>query len=260
MFGMMTLAGLMLAAGGFGADAAGAGLLFVGDFERRGLDPYGDSGIERTLTKARLVESPVRSGRRALELTLARTGADGKPDHRTDFWIRGMSKHFQMGQVYWYGFSVRFPGDWEPDTQAELFVQWIGGAGGAPPLAIYVRGDAYHITKRWGAGDDAAKVLWTGPVTPDRDKWVDWVFQVRWSNGPDGFVRVWKDGQAVADDAGPNMSPAELAPYFKFGIYKWPWKGSEKDAPSKVTRRTLYFDEIRIGDASADRKAVSPPR
>ncbi len=237
--------------------AAEPGMMTSVDFERRGVEPLGDTGIEATLKKARLVESPVRGGKRALEVTLERTVIDGRPDYRTDFWIKGMSKSFKPGETYWYGFSVQFPADWQPDTQAELFAQWIGGNGGSPPLAIYVRGDEYQVTSRPKAGD-TAKVWWAGPVTPDRGKWVDWVFEIRWSSAADGRVRVWKDGRQVVEATGPNMAPVDPAPYFKFGIYKWPWKASEQETPSKVTRRVLYFDEIRIGNAQSGREAVSP--
>ncbi|MGE4564324.1 MAG: polysaccharide lyase [Victivallaceae bacterium] len=253
----MMAVGVIAAAGWTSAQAAEPGMMTEVDFERRGVEPLGDTGLEATLNKARLVDSPVRSGKRALQVTLERTVIDGKPDYRTDFWIKGMSKSFKPGETYWYGFSVQFPADWEPDTQAELFAQWIGGNGGSPPLAIYVRGDEYQVTSRPKAGDPA-NVLWAGPVTPDRGKWVDWVFEIRWSSAADGQIRVWKNGKQLVDATCPNMAPVDPAPYFKFGIYKWPWKGSTKEAPSKVTRRVLYFDEIRIGNAQAGRAAVSP--
>lgn len=96
----------------------------------------------------------------------------------------------------------------------------------------------------------------------DRGAWVDWVVRVKWSTGHDGQLEVWKDGARVLRDAGPNCynDGDDQAPYFKFGLYKWPWLASAELAPSDVSQRRLYFDEIRIGDATAGFDAVSPPK
>lgn len=82
-------------------------LLFVGDFEHRNsLNRLGDTGLEHTLKKVEIVSDPVRHGRGALKLTLDREAPDDPKAYRTDFWIRGMSNVFEMGEEYWYGFST----------------------------------------------------------------------------------------------------------------------------------------------------------
>lgn len=232
-------------------------LVFLGDFETeaRGVGRLGTADLKEALARTKLVTSPVRAGRHALEVNLDR--ASGK--HRTDFYIRDIGGRFKVGREYWYGFSVRFPEDWEPDEQNELFVQWVrttkNPAG--PQLAIYVNRKHYVIRKRW-AGNVAE--LWRGPVRPDRGKWVDWVARVKWSEGKDGETEVWKNGVRIVHDTGPNCytDGDGKAPYFKFGIYKWPWRKPAAETPSSVTKRRLHFDEIRIGDATASFDSVSP--
>ena len=240
--------------------AAVATLLFKGDFENGSLARFGDSEFEQTIERVRIVTSPVRYGKRALEVTLDRSTARGRAGYRTDFWIKGMSRKFPIDDEYWYGFSSYWPKSWKPDTQSELFVQWIGEGTSSPPLAIYVYGENYRIKRRWAFEQDAYKNLWSGMVAKDRGVWIDWVFHVKWSPEKNGRVEVWKNGEKIVSDRGPNCGPSRFAPYFKFGIYKWPWKRSPKEAPSAVTHRTLYLDEIRIASGPARYELVIPPR
>tara|TARA_R110000850_G_scaffold276805_1_gene420303 strand:- start:113 stop:898 length:786 start_codon:yes stop_codon:yes gene_type:complete len=233
--------------------------MFVGDIEHRGINPFGASQLDYTLEKTEVVASPVRYGKHALKLQLDRQQHIDKKDHRTDFWIKGMSKRFLMGEEYWYGFSTYWPDCWQPDTQSELFVQWVGWRNYGPSLAIYVYGEDYCIKKRWAAGETSYKNLWRGKVTEDKGNWVDWVFRVRWSAGEDGLVEAWRNGEKIVSNVGRNCGPGQFADYFKFGIYKWPWKEPQEKTPSTVTRRTLYIDEIRIGDKNASYDLVSPP-
>tara|TARA_R110000850_G_scaffold60338_1_gene138571 strand:+ start:1407 stop:2231 length:825 start_codon:yes stop_codon:yes gene_type:complete len=238
--------------------AADPPLMFVGDIENRGTDPYGDSQLEHTLRKTEVVTSPVRKGNHALKLQLDRSGHEDMMDYRTDFWIKGMSRKYRMEEEYWYGFSTYWPNSWEPDTQSELFVQWVGWREYGPSLAIYVYGENYKIKKRWAAGNSSYKSMWSGKLSEDKGEWVDWVFHVKWSSGDDGLVEAWKNGEKIVSDKGRNCGPGEFAPYFKFGIYKWPWKELPEKTPSTLARRTLYIDEIRIGDKTASYQLVSP--
>ncbi|MCF7848876.1 MAG: polysaccharide lyase [Kiritimatiellales bacterium] len=234
-------------------------LIFVGDFEKNGLKWLGNEKPEPALRKTELVTTPVRHGNHALKLALDRMEHKDVTGYRTDFWIKGMSNRFDMHEDYWYGFSTYWPDSWQPDTQPELFVQWVGWRAYGPSLAIYIYGEDYCIKKRWAAGNASFKKLWGGNVAPDAGRWVDWVFHVRWSASNDGLVEAWKNGNKIVSDEGRNCGPGEHADYFKFGIYKWPWKQSPEKTPSTVTQRILYIDEIRIGDKTAGLNLFSPP-
>ena len=134
------------------------GLIFTGDFESGGMEPYGDSH-EHTVAKTAIVDEPVRAGEHALMVTLDRVAHAQMTRHRTDFWLRGMSQSALQGRDYWYGFSTFMPEDWQADTQAELFVQWVLGGlpatdVGGPSLAIYIYGEGYCLRKRWGPGTE----------------------------------------------------------------------------------------------------------
>jgi len=243
------------------ADDARPGVIFTGDFESGEMTAYGDSH-EYTVEKTEIVTEPVRAGEHALKVTLDRVEHADMTNYRTDFWIRGMSEALEQHEDCWYAVSTFVPEDWQPDTQAELWVQWVLGKAvsevGGPQLAIYVYGDGYRVRKRWGPGRDQYENIWLGDVLADRGCWVDWVFHVRWSPGDDGRIEVWRNGEQIATDSGRNCVGADYAPYFKFGIYKWPWKSSAEETPSVATRREVYFDEIRIADEQGSYEAVSP--
>ena len=258
----MTFASLALASAVlFSSDIAAddnptSRLLFHGDFEDDSLKRYGASEKEKAAARTRFVTSPVRAGHGALEVRLDRDAGPDPGNHRTDFWIRGMSNRFPLDEDYWFGFSTFFPESWKPDTQPELFAQWIGEGMSSPPLAIYLYGEDYRIKKRWANGKNDYDNLWSGAVSPDLGQWTDWVFCIRWAHGEDGAIDVWKNGEQVVSDSGPNCSDVRFAPYFKFGIYKWPWKRPPENTPSTVNRRVLYFDEIRIAAGPRGRQLV----
>jgi len=255
------LMAFLVGAANLAADEARTGVIFTGDFESGSMAPYGDSR-DFTVEKTQIVTDPVRAGQHALKVTLDRVADVDRCNHRTDFWLRGMGQSLQQGQDCWYAVSIYLPEDWQPDTQAELWVQWVLGKAvsevGGPQLAIYVYGDGYRVRKRWGPALEQHENIWLGDVLADRGKWTDWVFHVRWSPGDDGLIELWRDGELVATDTGQNCVAADYAPYFKFGIYKWPWKQDATQTPSTATKREIYFDEIRIADDRGSFEAVSP--
>ncbi len=250
-------------------------LIFSRDFESGDLSGFTDNPkrLKKTLKKIRVVTKPVRHGRYAAEFTLYRKDQDDV-NYRTDLVTSNASGDYlrlHIGRKYWYGFSTLFPRNWVPDTQSELFAQWHaspdeGEDKRSPNLAIYVYGEDYCIKKRWDANKISdkesipSKILWCGKIEPDKGIWIDWVFHVKWSFHEDGFVDVWKDGNRILSDKGPNSYNDKQGPYFRFGPYKWPWKKDEEEAPSTVSKRIVYFDEIRIGDENACYELVRPPQ
>ena len=84
------------------------------------------------------------------------------------------------------------------------------------------------------------------------------MFHVKWSHKSDGLLEVWKDGKLVVRKTGPNTYNDKRGPFLKMGIYKPQWKS--KPELSKVTKRVIYFDEVRVGDASASYEDVVPSR
>src|SRR5690606_21637754 len=67
------------------------------------------------------------------------------------------------------------------------------------------------------------------------------------SYGSDGITELWLNDKKLLDLKGRNMNNEDL-PKWKIGIYKSNWlKGK-----TKVDRRVLYFDNIKVGDKQAN--------
>lgn len=262
-----------------GKASDGEKVIFKGDFERGNL-----TGFFWNQNKPEVVEAPhpVRAGRYSMKSYLHRY--DSKYSYRTmvqagskDTNPEGFRENLSLdiNKEYWLGFSIFVPSDFTPDGDGcdELWFQiqavpdpdelWR-----SPVLAIYVSENNYSIVNRWDTKPQSSGMSWTGTtslanpsVVPDRGKWVDWVFHVKWSWQDGGLVEVWKDGNLIGTRHGPNCSNDREGPRISFGVYKWPWKLDGPGASaclSSVVERLIYIDEFRVGNASAGYNDVSP--
>jgi hypothetical protein len=72
------------------------------------------------------------------------------------------------------------------------------------------------------------------------------VYHFRISPESDGMVRLWRDGELVADYRGPVGYPDKRGPYFKLGVYRAPAPGGE--------RMAARYSDVTLGSAPpADR-------
>jgi len=61
------------------------------------------------------------------------------------------------------------------------------------------------------------------------DRWYHWRWQIKWSEGADGFVSFWLDGKRIALLRGPTISTAAGPPYVE-----WGWYGGEQPGRTEV--------------------------
>lgn len=91
-------------------------------------------------------------------------------------------------------------------------------------------------------------------------EWVDWVVNVRFSL-EEGMIRVWRNGEKIVNfSSGPTMfydsENLERKPlYIGIGLYKPKYV----KIPSSVTKRTMYFDEVRVATGGSDGKGLVTP-
>jgi hypothetical protein len=162
-----------------------------------------------------------------------------------------------IGEQYWYGISIFVPSTWQADNSYEVVTQWHGvNQGAAISLRMGVSpGSKTKIADRWqliirdGSTEDGTSYD-LGSITPSVGQWVDWVFRIRWSSSSDGRVTVWRNKGWVKDVDGPTMKPDTAGPFWKFGIYKSPWKRFPSLVPIQ-SHRTLFFDNVRIAQGAA---------
>jgi hypothetical protein len=235
-------------------------LLFSSDFEDRELRGWRASG-----NSPAIVEEPVRAGRHAMRSSLDRY-KDRYPN-RTE--VSG--PRAELGGEYWYGFSIFLPEDYVPDGIWEIVAQWhgvpdfdIGEKWRNPVIALSTTGGQWGWVNRWDAKRNTFQTgqrqyggireYNLGPY--ETGVWTDWVVHIRWSYGQDGFVEVWKNGQKVIDQTGPNAFNDARGPFFKMGLYKG-WSDPKRRGDA-VSKRILYHDEFRMAGAEATYRDVAP--
>jgi len=130
----------------------------------------------------------------------------------------------------WYRFRTLIPGQLlDPDLSIVL-AQWHdkktqGRPAARPPLALRLTHGALRVTfwndqvlAAQGAGGDGEILYESRDVATDQ--WIDFVFGVKWSSDEGGAVRMWIDGELVAEHSGAvSYSEDVYGPYFKLGIY-----------------------------------------
>lgn len=168
--------------------------------------------------------------------------------------IRSLSS--QIGEGYRYRGDIRADKGWEFTAHPTIAMQWHGAKdlwflenGRKPPLVIHA------IGKEWVVSVNADPALVTPfksttqerviarfPVTPGA--WESMVFDVLWSPGPEGRITIYRNGEEIARDRGPNCFNDLVGPYFKFGNYQ-PKKVARVTAPSRVLSfRNVAWEKI----------------
>jgi hypothetical protein len=151
----------------------------------------------------------------------------------------------------WYGFKMYLE-NWDDDNAGEHVFQWHpDGPSGSAVGALFTTGGRYEFVTTNFVGTTGNGYSDLGPIL--KNQWVSWVLHIKWSTSQTGIIQIWKNGTLVMDVRNRSNSPANGS-YFKLGINKFGW-GIQ---PSTTTQRVLYFDEVRIGDASATYEDVKP--
>jgi hypothetical protein len=167
---------------------------------------------------------------------------------------RGKLAH--INEEYWYGLRIFVPTTWRVDNSYEVVTQWHGLNTG-PPISL--RMDNLGVSAGLHGSTQMAdhwllmvpgKHIDLGLISPSVGQWVDWVFRIRWSPDSGGRITVWSNKRWVADVSGPTMYPDTFGPYWKFGIYKSPWRQVPSLIPLQ-SHRTLYFDNVRIAQGAS---------
>ena len=128
---------------------------------------------------------------------------------------------------FWYGISIN-DGDRVTYNSWDLMNQWHSGvgdcAGPSPPMALQNGGTDGKVIQVMSRGPTTCS---TNPQThvvgnadTNADKWIDYVFHIKFNQSGAGLLQIYMDGVLVNDDSGMNIGYSD-APnnYFKIGIY-----------------------------------------
>lgn len=200
-------------------------------------------------------------GRPARSFLVRPTDPLVKGSHRAEIRLRPSA----LGQEVWYRGEIYVPTDWQSSNFRVTAMQWHGTRdvlllepGRTPPLQLEIVDERWEIVKSWDqrfrtpndAGDapsvQGRETIAEMPLV--RGQWMTLSFHVRWATDDDGFIRVWRDGELVVEDRGPNAHDDLIGPYMKAGVYvpDWTLLGPE---PS-IARRELYFSKLELSGAN----------
>lgn len=251
--------------------SASAAVIFKGDFESGSLSGWELEGANTS--SIQVVTSPVRSGKYACKLTLNRTDSLVAGSKRAE--VRKGGNFANVGNEFWYGFSIYIPTYWvtdplSPDIVAQLHERpdtELGETWRSPQLSLAIKGEQWYLGNRW---DPKPMTIGNDPK-PEGNKisfdlgslkkgvWTDWVVHAKWSYKADGILEIWKNGVPIVQYNGPNAYNDQKSPYWKFGVYKGDWK-KKNYGGSVVTNRVLYLDNVKFGDSNSSYKQVNPAK
>ncbi len=203
--------------------------------------------IKKFLPRAVHIQSSVvRAGKRAAGITL-RPG-DQIPQEKGSRLERAELLEARRlwsteESEYAYAFSVFMPRDFPAAPTRLVIAQWKqycpvdACTPDNPVIALRYENGELSITLQSTAGKE---VLYR--TREDiRNRWLDFIFQVRFSRSQDGRIKAWCGDTVAVDYKGITAYPASggyTAPavfYFKMGLYR-----DRMQEPM-----TLYFDEYR---------------
>jgi hypothetical protein len=189
----------------------------------------------------------VRAGRSAAKITV-REGdrlevndePGGPPLERAE--LEESARLWAMeDKTYAYSFSIWIPEDFPIVPTRLVLAQWKQRCPqevcnpGSPVIAVRYRAGELQITDR------PAHITLYRTKEEVRNKWLDFHFEIRFSRGPAGRIRVRLNHQQVVDYSGTTIYPTEggyASPnrfYFKMGLYR-------DRMPEPMT---VYIDEYR---------------
>jgi Polysaccharide lyase len=94
--------------------------------------------------------------------------------------------------------------------------------------ALPPRGPRFYVSTL-NPGDPSHNRKSRAPSRIVFDRWYHWRWQIKWSEGADGFVVFWLDGKRIALMKGPTVSAASGPPYLE-----WGWYGGEQPGRNEV--------------------------
>ena len=169
---------------------------------------------------------------------------------RNDLALSQAATGCSQGKTQWWSHSVRFPDDyivppsggtWHwglvfnfhhtgPTGQANLQVVSLPTG-----LAFWVAGGSKVVNGPSDPGHYEARI---GPIV--KNTWYDFVYNVKWSSGTDGYIKAWVNGVLKMNYKGPTLYTGQGC-YLKLANYHSPL-----GKPVSV-----IHDRIKRGDSAA---------
>ncbi len=147
----------------------------------------------------------------------------------------------QSGEGSWYRIEVFIPEDFAaPRNGMGITLFQLKVPGSHPALDLFIRGtddlrvklDHAYKLSQWDHDQQPRRDPVIVPSAALRGRWHDVRVHAHWSDGADGFVRLYVDGALSFAYRGQNVAEGDSI-YVKFGIYRWD-VSRDPDRPTSV--------------------------
>lgn len=207
---------------------------------------YYDWYVQANTGAITTVTAPAGKGGIAAKVTINKSDNFSKVANGTPRAELQSRKTLYTGKDYKIEWKTYLPLDFKfdnPDNR-ELFMQVHQTAGdGSPPIEVGLSGNKYYYDSNFFGAPKAFN-----DASLDRGKWISWTMHFKPSATGGAITEIYKNGVLLVTYTGKNAYSTGNG-YMKTGIYKWDW--NNQSWPSKVTNRTIYFDDINISEGSS---------
>ena len=205
---------------------------------------------------------PVRFGEQSIRFEVRRGDCGVSPGGYNDCKNRSERHELKAEENYlkgvtWHTFSLLLPKDFIIDGfDWNAMGQFHSDGDGKPAFNWNVEPDGYEVQRRTGCNLPKNKKKKCSTRNAENHyqtliyrkdllgKWYDHIFEVKWSNKQDGYLKHWINGKLIYHYQGSNLTPGENEG-FQFGIYR----GVTPSSPKKATH-VAYYDEVRYAKKS----------
>ena len=157
------------------------------------------------------------------------------------------NKDILIGDTEWYGWDLFVPKEHEDIWPTPVYMGQFHQRGAKPAWMFYNRFDGYYLDYHVGKEFQFAKLL---DIKNFLGQWNKIEVNAKWSDGNDGFFRVYVNGKLNVNFGGKTASASQL--YFKYGIYRsfisrYKNNNNGKAPPTQI----VYFTKVKRGSSRA---------
>lgn len=219
--------------------------LYDGFEERKLSGIWSDIKFEKNAVK--IQSKIVRHGKSALQITINKGDKTEKNKNSKISERDELLEKWEYGPIedesYQYSFSMFIPRDFPIVSTRLVLAQWKQAEENKevlvnnPILALRYVNKEFYITLQ--TTENKIKIFRTKEEI--RGKWIDFVFQIRFTRKENGFVKIWMNGKNIVTYKGITAYSEKYNYsdkgkfYFKMGLYR-----DSMDEPM-----TIYIDEFR---------------
>ena len=245
----------------FGTEDDGYGSF--GKIEEHGLNDFSKPYRVNIVNKS--TGHPVRAGKQSIRFEVRAGDCGGDSSFNDCSHYAGRSERSELGmwnqdkakKQYWYSWSYYFKnyknlsdygigthhGQWKQFTKKyyDVYDKKVR-TGSADVLMFTTHADGLRISASQHLPNHKTYLII--PNKEMNNKWSDIVLNIKWSQGGDGFIRVYRKGKLIVDHRGPNILSNDPLT-FRFGIYR----PMVQRAGGPLPTHTVYYDEIMRGNS-----------